>query len=580
MDKGPVDRLERPLIRAERPEKIRLGELLVELRLISIEQLRSVLEEHLRSGQKVGKLLVDGGHITDDQLGQAIAKLYRAPFIDLKKIELDPDVVRQLPEAQARHHKAIVIRELGQSLLVGLTDPSDLFAIDEVTRLLKRDIKPAVVVESHLTAAIDKHYRKSDQISGLAKELEDDIGDSGSNGFGSGTAADDSAVARLVASMFDDAVRLGASDIHIEPQESRLVVRVRVDGIMQAAMDADPKIASALLSRIKILAELNISERRLPQDGRLSIAVGSRQLDVRLSTLPTQYGESAVLRILSTGSGPRKLEKLGMPAGLLERFQRAMRRSNGLVLVVGPTGSGKTTTLYSALNTLNTVDTKIITVEDPVEYRLPGITQVQINEKIELSFGIVLRSVLRQDPDVILVGEMRDQETAQIGLRAAITGHLVFSTLHTRDAASTPIRLIDMGVPPVMVATALQAVLAQRLIRVICEYCATPTPPSGQEMAWLHNELGGVPSGANFMRGRGCPRCLNSGYHGRMGIYELLEMNADLVALANRNDPDGFMRLAQQVIAGETLQSHGLRLAAEGKTTIEEVMRVASQVGD
>jgi MSHA biogenesis protein MshE len=375
-------------------------------------------------------------------------------------------------------------------------------------------------------------------------------------------------------------VRIGASDVHIEPQEHRLVVRMRVDGVLQPAMDADPKIAPAVLLRIKILASLNISEKRLPQDGRFNINVRDRVVDVRLSTLPTQFGESAVMRILSTGDGPRRLDKIGMPAAMLAQFKDATSRSSGLILVTGPTGSGKTTTLYSALNELNKPDTKIITVEDPVEYRLPGINQVQINDKIELTFGSVLRSVLRQDPDVILVGEMRDQETAQIGLRAAITGHLVFSTLHTRDAASTPMRLIDMGVPSVMVASALQSVLAQRLARMNCSNCTEPAAPSPQEMAWLEAEIEHVPQDAVFMKGRGCSHCSHSGYAGRSGLYELLTMDEELVGMANRSDPDGFMRLARHKMKGATMQVHGLELACRGKTTVAEIMRVASSVGE
>ena len=580
MDKGPVEKFERTVVRQERPEKIRLGELLVELRLISTEQLRNVLAEHIKTGKKVGKLMVESGYITEDQLAQAIGTLYRKSYVDLKTFELQNDVVRRLPEAQARHHRAIVLEDRRTTYLVGFADPSDLFAYDEVSRLLKGPIEVAVVSESMLMQTLDRCYRKSDQISGLAKELEQDIGDASAFGQSSTPAVDDSAVARLVTSIFEDAIRVGASDIHIEPQEYKLIVRFRVDGMMHAAMEAEPKIAPALLMKLKIISGLNISEKRLPQDGRFNVSVREAPVDVRLSTLPTQFGESAVMRILSTGTGPRKLDKIGMPAQVLERFRTAMSASSGLILVTGPTGSGKTTTLYSALNELNTVDTKIITVEDPVEYRLPGIMQVQINDKIELTFGAVLRSVLRQDPDVILVGEMRDQETAQIGLRAAITGHLVFSTLHTRDAAGTPVRLIDMGVPPIMVASALQAVIAQLLMRLNCVNCAEPYKPSPQEMSWLGGEIESVPEGSKFMKGKGCSHCSNTGYTGRSGIYELLEMNPDLASLANRNDPEGFMNLARQTMRGNTMQSNALRIACSGRSTIAEAMRVSSQVGD
>jgi MSHA biogenesis protein MshE len=580
VDKGPVSQMERAASRAERPEKIRLGELLLAMRLITPDQLKVVLEQHLRSGKKVGKLFVDAGHINEDQLGQAVAQLYRAKFVDLKSVELVPDVVKRLTEAQARHHKVIVLEDHRTSYLVGFADPSDLVATDEVARLLKREVQIAVVGEQALAATLDRVYRKADQASGIAKELEQDIGDSYGGNFASAGSTDDSAVARLVTTIFDDAIRLGASDVHIEPQEHKLVVRFRVDGILQAAMEAEPKIAPAVLSRLKILSGLNISEKRLPQDGRFALTIRDSVIDTRLSTLPCQFGESAVMRILSTGAGPRKLDKIGMPEELLARFRAATQRSSGLILVTGPTGSGKTTTLYSALSELNTVDTKIITAEDPVEYRLPGIIQVQINDKIEFTFGAVLRSVLRQDPDVILVGEMRDSETASIGLRAAITGHLVFSTLHTRDAAGTPVRLLDMGVPPVMVASALQAVVAQRLVRTNCESCAVPYQPAPQELAWLRGELDEPTGQARYLKGKGCPKCGGSGFRGRVGIYELLELNQALVAFILRGDTEGFQKAAREQMRGRNMQCNGLHQAMAGRTTIAEVMRVASSVGE
>jgi MSHA biogenesis protein MshE len=324
------------------------------------------------------------------------------------------------------------------------------------------------------------------------------------------------------------------------------------------------------------MANLDISEKRLPQDGRFAIIVRDQPVDVRMSTMPTQHGESAVLRLLNQKSGLLGLDHVGMPADMLVRFRQIIRRSNAMVLVTGPTGSGKTTTLYAALSELNTVDKKIITVEDPVEYRLPGINQVQINEKIELTFARVLRAALRQDPDIILVGEMRDEETAQIGLRAALTGHLVLSTLHTKDAISTPIRLIDMGAPPYMVATSLHAVLAQRLLRLVCESCAEPHQPDGPELNWLtaHGDVGA--GEARFKRGRGCSHCNGTGFLGRIGVYEMLEMNIDLVRAANRNDTNLFTETAKRQLEGHTLGRNAFKLAAEGRTTIEEAIRVAS----
>jgi MSHA biogenesis protein MshE len=328
------------------------------------------------------------------------------------------------------------------------------------------------------------------------------------------------------------------------------------------------------------MAGLDIAEKRMPQDGRFNVRVRDLPVDVRMSTMPTQYGESVVMRLLNQASGMLGLDRLGMPKDMLAKFLAIIRRTNGMILVTGPTGSGKTTTLYAALAELNTPDKKIITVEDPVEYRLPGINQTQVNEKIDLTFSRVLRSALRQDPDIILVGEMRDSETAQIGLRAAITGHLVFSTLHTKDAVSTPIRLIDMDTPRYMVATSLQAVLAQRLVRLVCENCTEPYAPDSHENAWLAHELGDKLGQYKFVRGRGCSNCNGTGFHGRIAVYEMLEMTPPLVKAASHEDPSHFIHTAHQQMARKTLRHHALDLALEGKTTVSEVMSITSQVED
>ena len=557
-----------------------LGDMLVEQKLISPAQLHSVLEQQHKTGKKLGRLLVESGAASEEQVGQVMARQFKAPFIDLRSFAVLPELARRLPEAHARHHRVLILEERGPRLLIGFADPSDLLAYDEVTRILKREVDVAVISEAPLLQALDRVYRRSDQISGLVRQLEQDIGEDSLEFGGSSASAEDAPVARLLQSLFEDAMAQNASDIHIEPQDAKLQIRFRVDGILTRQAELDPKVAPALLVRVKLMAGLDISEKRLPQDGRFSFSVREKQVDVRLSTVPIQNGESAVMRLLAQRTGSQRLDRVGMPRQMLDRFRALSRRASGLILVTGPTGSGKTTTLYSALAELNSVDTKIITVEDPVEYRLSGICQVQVNDKIDLTFATVLRAVLRQDPDVILIGEMRDQETAQIGLRAAITGHMVFSTVHTREAASTPIRLIDMGVPPVMVASALQAVVSQRLMRVNCENCSEPYQASAQELAWVEQEIGGPPADVMFKKGRGCQQCADSGFRGRTGIYELLEMNSDLVSLVTRNDPDSFTRLAHQYMQGQTMASHALSIAAEGRTTIAEVMRVASSAGD
>jgi MSHA biogenesis protein MshE len=387
-------------------------------------------------------------------------------------------------------------------------------------------------------------------------------------------------VVRLLQTIFEDAVQANASDVHIEPQERNVHIRFRIDGVLQKQAEADTKIGPACVLRLKLMAGLDISEKRHPQDGRFNVRVREQPVDVRLSTMPVQYGESVVMRLLNRKDGLLSLDGLGMPADDLKRFRQILQRTNGMALVTGPTGSGKTTTLYAALAEINSVEKKIITVEDPVEYRLPGVNQVQVNEKIELTFSAVLRSALRQDPDVILVGEMRDEETANIGLRAALTGHLVLSTLHTKDAATTPIRLIDMGAPYYMVGTSVHAVLAQRLVRLNCESCAEPREPDAQELAFLGNEYGIQRGQHRFMRGRGCSHCNGVGLSGRTGIYEMLEMSPDMVQALNRNQTNEFMALAEAETRERSLRHRALQLALSGRSPVSEVIRVASELGD
>lgn len=565
---------------AGRPEKLRLGDVLVQQRLISQEQLQQTLELQQQTGKKVGRLLIESGVITEELLADALARQLRVPYINLKTYPFRADVVKLMPESVARRFRALVLEDKRDSLLVAMADPLDLFAYDEITRLLRRNISIAAVPESQLALACDRLYRRTEEISGLARALEKDLGDAVD--FGELTAsagAEGAPVVRLLQSLFEDATQVGASDIHIEPLESGLQIRVRVDGVLHPQTQAEKRIGAALAQRIKLMAGLDISEKRLPQDGRFSVRLKDQTIDVRLSTMPSTYGESVVMRLLSLDGGVRQLDSVGMPPAMLRRYRELLGRTSGLILVTGPTGSGKSTTLYASLAELNSAELKIITVEDPVEYRLPGITQVQVNEKIDLSFSKVLRSTLRQDPDVILVGEMRDTETAEIGLRAAITGHLVFSTLHTRDAASTPFRLLDMGVPAYMVATSLQAVVAQRLVRINCEVCSEPHAPDAHETAWLSGLL---QPGERIQarKGRGCSACNGTGYSSRHGVYEMLEMDAELTQSASRADPAAFLRAARERLAGQTLTHHALELVRQGRTSLAEAMRVGYDLED
>jgi len=565
-------------IRHKRPERIRLGDLLLQQKLISQEQLKAALEDQGRSGRKLGKVLIESGYLSEDQIGEALARQLSVPFINLKYYNFNSAVTRKLPEAQARRFRALLLEEQDDMVLVAMVDPTDLFAFDEISRLTRKEVNIAVVSETMLLQTIDRIYRRTDQISSLAKELGEDLGDIVD--FGTLTlGAEDAPVVKLLQTMFEDAVQARASDIHIEPHEKGLHIRFRIDGLLQPQTETDAKISSAVAQRLKLMSGLDISERRLPQDGRFNVKVREQHIDVRISSMPTQYGETIVMRLLHRAGGLHQLDDLGMSPEMLERFSKAIHRYTGMVLVTGPTGSGKTTTLYAALNELNKPDCKIITVEDPVEYRLDGLNQVQVNEKIELTFGRVLRSSLRQDPDVILIGEMRDLETAEIGLRAAITGHMVLSTLHTRDAASSPLRLIDMGVPRYMVAYSLQAVVAQRLLRVNCESCSKPRQPDPQEVQWLRT-VGCDPAAGRIMAGSGCQHCNGSGYSGRIGIYEMLEMDSELAALANSDDPGHFIAAAEQRMAGNQLEDSAARLAMTGKTTVSEAMRVTAQLED
>jgi len=557
-----------------------LGDVLVQQRLISQEQLQQTLELQRTTGKKVGRLLIETGIITEELLANGLARQLRIPFVNLKTFPFRAEVVKLLPESAARRFRALVLEDKGDTLLVALGDPLDLFAFDELTRILKRNIGIAAVPESQLALAFDRLYRRTEEISGLARALEKDLGDTVDFGELTASAGIEGApVVRLLQSLFEDAMQVGASDVHIEPQEAGLQVRVRVDGVLQTQTQADKRIGAALAQRLKLMAGLDISEKRLPQDGRFSVRLKDHTIDVRLSTLPTAYGESAVMRLLNQGAGMRRLDSIGMPADILARFREILGRSAGMVLVTGPTGSGKTTTLYAALAEINATELKVITVEDPIEYRLPGLTQVQVNDKIDLTFARVLRSVLRQDPDVVLIGEMRDAETAEIGMRAAITGHLVLSTLHTRDAMSTPFRLLDMGVPPFMVSTSLQAVIAQRLVRLNCVECAEPYAPSPQEESWLQSLL---ETGETVIpkRGRGCSSCNGTGYSGRQGVYELLEMDAVLTQAASHSDPAAFMRAARDRMKGHTMAYHALELVRQGRTSMAEALRVGFDIED
>ncbi len=569
------------VVTAGRPKKIRIGDLLIAHKVISQDQLNAALADQKTSGRKLGRVLIEKGFISEEQLLQFLAQQLKIPYIDLKRYHYKPEVVRLIPETHARRFRAIALEDAPEGLLLGMADPTDIFAYDELARVLRRTLRLAVVKESDLLGTIDRVYRRTEEISGLAQELEQelsayavDLGELAADG------ATDAPVVKLLQSVFEDAVQVNASDIHIEPDERELRIRFRLDGVLRVQTTADRRIAGALVSRLKLMAGLDISEKRLPQDGRFQVRIRDKAVDVRMSTMPVQYGESVVMRLLNQLTGVLKLDHVGMPPGILKRFRELIHSPTGMILVTGPTGSGKTTTLYAALSELNRPESKILTVEDPVEYRLPGINQVQVNPKIELSFARVLRSMLRQDPDIILVGEMRDKETGEIGVRAAMTGHLVLSTLHTNDAVSTALRLIDMGVAPYMVAASLRGIVSQRLVRRICESCAEPYPLDPQVKAALRLELGDQVDSLQFRRGAGCNHCNATGYQGRIGIFEFLEMDDNLVAALYKNDPLAFADAARKQPGYQNLRRAAIALAARGYTTVAQVMRATFGLED
>ena len=561
-------------------KKIRIGDLLVEHKIISEQQLMAALGDQKKTGRKLGQVLIENNYVEETKFLDFLSRQLQIPYIDLKHFKFDKQTVQTIPETLARRFRALVLDNKGDDILIGMSDPTDIFAYDDLAKRLKKPLRLAIVRETDLLQTIDNVYRKTDEISSLAEELSEELSE---NDFDLAQLAQtenitDAPIVRLLQSLFEDAVQVHASDIHIEPDETVLRIRQRVDGVLQEQVMKEKHITNALVSRLKLMSGLDISEKRLPQDGRFNIRVKNKSIDVRVSTMPVQYGESVVMRLLDQSGDTLNLKHLGMPADLLKRFHTFIHRPHGMVLVTGPTGSGKTTTLYAILSELNNPETKIITVEDPVEYRLPRINQVQVNSRIGLSFANVLRSALRQDPDVVLIGEMRDQETAKIGLRAAMTGHFVLSTLHTNDAVSTANRLIDMGAEGYLVAAALQAVLAQRLVRKICTSCTEAYAPNPNETAWLRAFNADNLVNSEFKHGIGCPHCNNTGYHGRIGIYELLEIDEMLADALRRNDTGDFSRYAEQQAGFKTLAQNALEYAVQGITTLEEVIRIAGEL--
>ncbi|TYK67143.1 GspE/PulE family protein [Colwellia echini] len=561
--------------------KMRLGDLLVHENIITNEQLIQALASQKETGRKLGDTLIELRSLTERQLLQFLAQQLDVPFLDISQHKISPNVASLLPEVHARRLRALIIEDKGASVLLGMSDPADLSGLDQLERMLApKRIELAVVMESQIFDAFDNLYRRTAEIESFASQLEEEYEESSSFNLET-TFLDeggDATVGKLLQSVFEDAVQMRASDIHIEPEEQQLRIRQRIDGVLQEKVLKENKIASAMVLRLKLMAGLDISEKRIPQDGRFHLDIAGHSIDVRMSTMPVQFGESVVMRLLDQSAGLLSLDQTGMPSDIVERIRLQIHRPHGMILVTGPTGSGKTTTLYAALSELNEATKKIITVEDPVEYRLPRINQVQINTKVGLTFSKVLRTALRQDPDIMMVGEMRDQETVEIGLRGAITGHLVLSTLHTNDAITSALRLIDMGAAGFLVGSALRAVIAQRLVRRVCDLCSDEYQADEQELFWLTNLAGEQARNAHFKHGKGCQSCQYTGYKGRIGVFEILEMNSSMMAALKRNDSEEFANLAKKNPTFTPLANAAFNYASQGITTVEEVLRLVETI--
>lgn len=550
-------------------------DLLIEKGVITKEQADKAREEVSRTGMPIEKALERLGFISEVEIAQTLAEALGIPFMDLTEYLIDPDVLKLVPESVAKKYRAVPLFKIGETLTVAMSDPQDIIALDEI-RLKSgiTSIEPVLSTPDMIQGVIDQYYGALGSAQELVKGLDKEK--SAAAGLETGEraeTAEESPVIKLVNLILIQAVKDRASDVHIEPAEDKVVVRYRIDGILHEVQKIPKHLHPAVCSRIKIMAKMDISETRLPQDGRINLNMENRNLDLRVSSFPTIYGENIVLRILDKSSVLIGLTELGFSDKDLKDFEKVIRRPNGIILVTGPTGSGKTTTLYSALSAINSSDKNIITIEDPVEYELPMIRQTQVNPKAGLTFANGLRSILRQDPDIIMVGEIRDLETAEIAIQASLTGHLVFSTLHTNDAASALTRLLDMGVEPYLISSSVIAILAQRLVRLICAKCKQQYVISAEELKDL-NLAGDI----QLFVGKGCAQCKNTGLTGRIGIFELLVMNDEIKGMVTAKQSAGEIKKKAREAGMRTLFDDGLEKVKSGLTTVEELLRVTEEI--
>ncbi len=557
----------------------RLGQILVDLGHINEDELWDILEEQKQSpGEVIGQVAVRLEMVTEAQITEALAEQWGMPVVNLQDTNIPPKVLELVPQTMAEIYKIMPISLKNDVLTVAMADPQNVAALDDLRNFLGYDVRGAVSNPQDVEQAIERHYADSDEsIENVLDEMEaamssDDL-EGGAIDIGSEEELVNSApIRKLLNMVLLLAIKDQASDIHFEPFEDEFKIRVKADGVLYEMVPPPRHLANAITTRIKVMADLDIAERRLPQDGRIELNVGGNAVDMRVSVLPTMFGEAVVMRVLDRTVVQLDLNKIGMDANTLSRFRVNLQAPNGIVLVTGPTGSGKTTTLYSALNELNDIETKIITTEDPIEYDIEGLVQVPVNHDIDVTFATVLRAILRHDPDKILVGEIRDYETAEIAIQSALTGHLVFSTLHTNDAPSTITRLRDMGVPPFMITATVEAILAQRLVRRICTECRTEFEPSDELLMELQLPIEQARR-YKFYYGKGCARCNNGGYKGRVGLYELMNVTDDLRDMIATNASTDEMRNLARSQGMTTLREAGLKLIFDGVTTIDEVVR-------
>ena len=556
----------------------RLGQIMVDLGYISEDQLWDILEEQKQSpGEVIGQVAIRMGLVTDEQVTQALAEQWGMPVVELSETNIPPKVLELVPETMASIYKIMPVSLKDGVLTVAMADPQNVAALDDLRNFLGYDVRGAVSNLKDVEAAIERQYSEhQDSIEDVIGAIEDELGEeTGKNVYNitdTDELVDAAPIRKLLNMVMLLAIKDKASDIHMEPFEDEFKIRVRADGVLYEMVPPPRHLANAIVSRIKIMADLDIAERRLPQDGRIELNVGGNPVDLRVSVLPTLFGEAVVMRVLDRTVVQLDLNKIGMDPNTLSRFREMIHRPNGIVLVTGPTGSGKTTTLYSALNELNVIEEKIITTEDPIEYDIDGLIQVPVNPDIQVTFASVLRAILRHDPDQILIGEIRDYETAEIAVQSALTGHLVFSTLHTNDAPSAITRLRDMGVPTFLITATVEAIQAQRLVRTICKECRTEFEPSDELLMELQLPIEQARQ-YSFYYGKGCATCNNSGYKGRTGLYELMDVTDEIRDLITEDASVDDIRNVARSQGMTTLREAGLKLIFDGVTTIDEVVR-------